>query len=339
MARIARRRIEACAQPRGILVSSLIKSVREGTVGMGIEVKPLHPLFAAELVGVDCARLDAALVSLVEDLMREHAVVCIRDQGHIDDERHLALARAFGPLELPGNTPHNGGRVAFGLYDVSNLDPDGEIIDADSPRAKIAKGNELFHADSSFNDLPSKWSMLRGVIVTPEGGQTETIDMRAVYDALPQAMKDRLEGLEAQHNYFHSRRKAGAEVDESGHPLAPYMRSVHPVVRVSASGRKALFVGAHTERILGMGEAESAALIDELIAFATQPRFVYPHRWRQGDILIWDNRCTLHRGTHYDYRRHKRDMRRATINEAGDDRSAIPVGLSLQMLSEPAAKA
>ena len=110
--------------------------------------------------------------------MREHAVLCIRDQRHLDDDHHLAFARAFGPLELPGNTPHNGGRVAFGLYDVSNLGPDGAIIDPDSPRARIAKGNELFHADSSFNDLPSKWSMLRGVIVTPEGWATETIDMR-----------------------------------------------------------------------------------------------------------------------------------------------------------------
>ena len=300
-----------------------------------MKVEKLHPLFAAEMSGVDAASPDAALVAAVEDAMREHAVLCIRDQGHIDDEQQLAFARAFGPLELPGAKPHNGGRVAYGLYDVSNLGPDGQIIDPDSPRAKIGKGNELFHADSSFNDLPSKWSMLRGVVVTPEGGATETIDMRAVYDALPQATKDRIAGLKAQHNYFHSRRKAGAAVDDSN-PLAPYMRAEHPVVRVSPSGRLALFVGAHTERIVGLPEAESRALIDELLSFATQPRFIYAHQWRAGDILIWDNRCTLHRGTEYDYRRHKRDMRRATINEAGKDRSAIPAGLSLGMLSEPA---
>ena len=302
---------------------------------MGIEVNKLHPLFAAELIGIDAARPDAETVKLVEDLMREHAVLCIRGQGHIDDEQHLAFARKFGPLELPGNKPHNGGRVAFGLYDVSNLGPDGEIMDADSPRAKVAKGNELFHADSSFNDLPSKWSMLRGVIVTPERGETETIDMRAVYDALPEAMKQRVAGLTARHNYFHSRRKAGAEVDDSN-PLAPYMRAEHPLVRSSASGRPALFVGAHTQCIVGMEEAESRALIEELIAFATQPHFIYAHKWCQGDVLIWDNRCALHRGTEYDYRRHKRDMRRATINEAGEDRSAIPEGLSLQMVAEAA---
>lgn len=301
-----------------------------------MEVGKLHPLFGAELSGVDVARLDGELVALVEDLMLEHAVLCIRGQGHIDDEQHLAFARAFGPLELPGNTAHNGGRVAFGLYDVSNLGPDGEIIDPQSPRAKISKGNELFHADSSFNDLPSKWSMLRGVVVTPEGGATETIDMRAVYDALPQRLKDRVEGLTARHNYFHSRRKAGAEVDDSAHPLAPYMRAEHPVVRTSASGRPALFVGAHTQCIVGMDEAESTALLEELLAFATQPQFIYAHQWRVGDILIWDNRCTLHRGTEYDYRRHKRDMRRATINEIGEDRSAIPAGMSLQMMADGA---
>lgn len=303
-----------------------------------MDVNALHPLFAAELSGVDTAQPDAALIETVESLMRDHAVLCIRGQGHIDDEQHLAFARAFGPLELPGNKPHNGGRVAFGLYDVSNLSPDGTIIDPDSPRARVSKGNELFHADSSFNDLPSKWSMLRGVIVTPERGETETIDMRAVYDALPRAMKDRLEGLTARHNYFHSRRKAGATVDDSN-PLAPYMRAEHPVVRTSASGRPALFVGAHTQCIVGMDEAESAALLEELLAFATQPQFIYAHKWRQGDILIWDNRCTLHRGTEYDYRNHKRDMRRATINEAGEDASAIPAGLSLQSLSEPKAGA
>jgi len=301
-----------------------------------VKVNKLHPLFAAELIGANAAAPTAELVEAVEDAMREHAVLCIRGQGHIDDEQHLAFARAFGPLELPGHKPHNGGRVAFGLYDVSNLGPDGEIIDPESPRARISKGNELFHADSSFNDLPSKWSILRGVIVTPEGGETETIDMRGVWDALPARLKDRIAGLRAQHNYFHSRRKAGAAVDESGNPLAPYMRAEHPLVRTSASGRPTLFVGAHTERIVGMDERESKALIEDLIAFATQPHFVYAHTWRQGDILIWDNRCTLHRGTAYDYRRHKRDMRRATVNEAGEDRSAIPPELSLQMLSEPA---
>jgi alpha-ketoglutarate-dependent 2,4-dichlorophenoxyacetate dioxygenase len=300
-----------------------------------MEVNALHPLFAAELIGVDAARPDAALVGLVEDLMREHAVLCIRGQGHIGDEQHLAFGRAFGPLELPGPYRDIPRRIAYGLYDASNLDIDGNLVDPDSPRAKVAKGNELFHADSSFNDLPSKWSMLRGVIVTPERGETELIDMRAVYDALPQAMKDRVEGLEAEHSFFHSRRKGGAQVDESTSPVAPYMRAIQPMVRTSASGRKALFVGSHAFRVIGMDGAEGAALIEELLAFATQPRFIYAHKWKQGDILIWDNRCALHRGTEYDYRKYKRDMRRCNVNESGEERSAIPDGLALAMVAEP----
>ncbi|MEO6151751.1 MAG: TauD/TfdA family dioxygenase [Croceibacterium sp.] len=307
---------------------------------MTYQVNPLHPIFAAELVGADAANLTGHLIAAVEALMAQYAVLCIRDQSHIDDGQHLAFARAFGPLELPGAKPGAApARVAFGLYDVSNLGLDGEIVDPDSPRAKVAKGNELFHADSSFNDLPSKWSILRGVIVTPERGETELIDMRAVYDALPQATKDRIERLEAEHDYFHSRRQAGADVDGAANPLAPFMRAVQPLVRTSASGRKTLFVGAHAAGIVGMEAAVGKALIDELIAFATQPRFIYAHKWRTGDILIWDNRCTLHRGTEYDYRHQKRDMRRATINEAGEDRSAIPEGLHLGMVSEPVKRA
>lgn len=301
-----------------------------------MEVNRLHPIFAAELIGVDCTRPDAALVQLVEDLMAEHGVLCIRGQGHLDDEQHLAFGRAFGPLELPGPKRDIPRRIAYGLYDASNLDIDGEIIRTDSQRAKISKGNELFHADSSFNDLPTKWSMLRGVIVTPEKGETEMIDMRAVYDALPQTMKDRLEGLEAEHNYFHSRRKAGARIEDG--PAAPYMRAVQPMVRTSANGRKTLFVGAHAARVIGMDEAEGRALIEELLAFAEQPQFIYAHKWQQGDLLIWDNRCTLHRGTEYDYETYKRDMRRCNVNESGEERSAIPFHVEYGKVAEPVAE-
>ncbi|MEO0063067.1 MAG: alpha-ketoglutarate-dependent 2,4-dichlorophenoxyacetate dioxygenase [Pseudomonadota bacterium] len=297
------------------------------------DVRTLHPIFAAELTGVDCARPTPELVQQVESLMAEHAVLCIRGQGHLTDEQHLACGRAFGPLELPGPPRDIPRRIAYGLYDASNLGIDGEIIRTDSQRAKVSKGNELFHADSSFNDLPSKWSMLRGVIVTPEKGETELIDMRAVYDALPQAMKDRLEGLEAEHNYFHSRRKAGAVIEDS--PAAPYMRAVQPMVRTSANGRKTLFVGAHAAHVIGMAEDESRALIEELLAFAAQPHFIYAHTWQQGDLLIWDNRCTLHRGTEFDYEKYRRDMRRCNVNESGPECSAIPFHVEYGKVAEP----
>ncbi len=242
-----------------------------------MEVKKLHPLFAAELIGADVSDpTSSELIDAVEDAMREYAVLCIRDQGHIDDEQQLAFARAFGPLELPARhtTPGVTPRIAYGLYSASNLDENGEIVDQQSQSAKIAKGNELFHADSSFNDMPSKWSILRGVIIPPEKGDTQFIDMRAVYDALPAAMKEKIADLKAEHSYAHSRRKAGAAVKDDL-PMFQYMRSVQPLVRESASGRPVLFVGAHAERVVGMDEEEGVALIEELLAFAEQPQFIY----------------------------------------------------------------
>lgn len=294
-----------------------------------MEVRKLHPLFAAELIGADVSDPgNSELIDTVEDAMREHAVLCIRGQGHIDDEQQLAFARAFGPLELPARNAPPGAktRIAYGLYSASNLDENGEIVDQRSHQAKIAKGNELFHADSSFNDMPTKWSILRGVIIPPEKGNTQFIDMRAVYEALPQSMKDRIADLKAEHSYAHSRRKAGAAVKDDL-PMFQYMRAVQPMVRESASGRPTLFVGAHAARVVGMDEAEGVALIEELLAFAEQPQFIYSHKWQEGDIVIWDNRCTLHRGTEFDYLRYKRDMRRANVNEYGEERSAIPDGV------------
>ena len=298
-----------------------------------MEVNTLHPVFAAELIGPDLSQAqDAALVALVEDLMREHAVLCIRGQGHISDADHLRFARAFGPLELPPGyevRKDQPGRMAPELYDASNLDAHGEIIERASLRAKFSKGNELFHADSSFNDMPSKWSMLRGVIVPPERGDTQFVDLRHVYDALPQAMKDRIEPLVAEHSFAASRLKGGLDAAEAERIKAGMPGTRQPMVRISPSGRKALFVGSHAYAVVGMDDVAGQALIDELLAFASQERFIYAHKWRQGDFLIWDNRCTLHRGTEFDYETYKRDLRRANVNESGDERSAVPTFATL----------
>lgn len=288
-----------------------------------MQVNKLHPMFAAEIVGADLQEPDQALIDLVETTMDEYGVVCLRGPV-ISDEQHLAFARRFGPLELPGpfreDVPR---RMAYGLYDASNLDVNGEIIERESLRAKFAKGNELFHADSSFNDMPSKWSMLRSVIVPPEKGDTHFVDLRWVYDELPQVMKDRIEGLVAEHSFLASRIKGGVDPEEVERLKAQWPGAKQPLVKISPSGRKCLFVGSHAYRIEGMDDAEGAALIAELLAFASQERFIYAHKWREGDVLIWDNRCMLHRGTEFDYERYKRDLRRANINEYGEERSAI----------------
>jgi alpha-ketoglutarate-dependent 2,4-dichlorophenoxyacetate dioxygenase len=296
-----------------------------------MQINRLHDIFAAELIGADLSGpLDAALVDLVESLMNEHGVLCIRDQGHISDADHLRFARAFGPLELPPGyetRKDKPARIAAELYDASNLDADGEIIDPDSPRAKFSKGNELFHADSSFNDMPSKWSILRGLAVPPEKGDTQFVDLRHVYEQLPQEMRDRIEHLVAQHSFAASRIKGGVSPEEAERIRQAMPGAMQPMVRISPNGRKTLFIASHAFRVEGMGEEEGLDLIEQLLAFASQPKFIYAHKWKAGDMLIWDNRCMLHRGTGYDYARYKRDLRRANVNESGEEGSAVPVFL------------
>jgi alpha-ketoglutarate-dependent 2,4-dichlorophenoxyacetate dioxygenase len=298
-----------------------------------MEVRSLHPIFAAELLGADLAQEPAQLlIDTVEDAMREHAVLVVRDQAHIGDDEHIRFSRAFGPLELPPGFAMAGDpgavrtrqmRFRPELYDASNLDETGEIAPADSLRHKFAKGNEIFHSDSSFNDLPTKWSLLLGHIVTPEKGETEFVDARAVYEALPHAMQERIEGRVAEHSFAHSRERGGATPAETQRIRSMMPPAQHPIVRVSASGRKSLYIGSHAYRILGMEDGEARLLIDELIAFASQPHFIYRHQWRRGDLVIWDNRCTLHRATEFDYLNYKRDLRRTTISESGEERCAI----------------
>jgi len=293
-----------------------------------MEVNKLHPIFAAELTGPDLSQApDRALVDLVEALMKEHIVLCIRGQGHISDADHLRFARAFGPLELPPGYDERKtrpGRIAAELYDASNLDAQGEIVERESLRAKFSKGNELFHADSSFNDMPSKWSMLRGVIVPPERGDTQFVDLRHVYDELPEAMKARIADLVAEHSFAASRLKGGVDKAEAERIKALMPGARQAMVQISPSGRKVLFVGSHAFAVVGMDDVAGQALIDELLSFASQDKYIYAHKWRQGDFLIWDNRCALHRGTEYDYERYKRDLRRANVNESGEERSAAP---------------
>ncbi len=294
-----------------------------------MEVNRLHDIFAAELIGADLTQPpDKALVDLVQSLMDEHGVLCIRGQGHISDADHLRFARAFGPLELPPGYDSRKtmpSRIAHELYDASNLDSDGEIIDPASPRAKFSKGNELFHADSSFNEMPSKWSILRGVTVPPEKGDTQFVDLRHVYDELPQVTKDRIENLVAHHSFAASRIKGGVSAEEAERIRQAMPGALQPMVRISPNGRKTLFIASHAFRVEGMSDEEGLALIEELLAFASQPQYIFAHKWRQGDMLIWDNRCMLHRGTEYDYARYKRDLRRANVNESGEEGSCVPV--------------
>lgn len=285
---------------------------------------PLHPRFAAELVGADLRTPPSdELMAHVAAAMDEHALLVVRDQD-IGDEEHIRFSRAFGPLELPPELGIRGAkrRLRRELYDASNLDADGRLLEPDSTRRNYNKANELFHTDSSFNDLPTKWSLLLAHVLPPDGGDTEFIDTRAVYDDLPDAMKQKIEGLVASHFLYNDWSRGGyIEVSDEMRRRMPPVQ--HPLVREMPNGRRALYIGAHASHIVDWPVDEGRALLEELYDFATQRKYVYTHEWRKGDLVIWDNRCTMHRAAPFDDSlQHIRDLRRTTINEHGPECAA-----------------
>lgn len=284
-----------------------------------MQVKPLHPLFAAEVTGLDTSVAPSPqTVAEFERAMAEYAVCVIRDAS-LSDADHIRFSRAFGPLELP---PGGRGRIAPELYDISNLDAKGEIIPFD-PNAKAQPIDfERFHTDSPFNSQPTKYSFLLAHVAPPSGADTLFIDTRAVYDDLPQATKDRIESLVAEHDMFKALERTGVIFgDDKMRRMFPTMP--HPLVRTSANGRKALYLGWHAIGIVGWSVTEAQALLDELFAFATQEKYIYAHKWRNADMVVWDNRCTMHSATSFERYKYKRDCRRTTNNEYGPERVGI----------------
>jgi alpha-ketoglutarate-dependent 2,4-dichlorophenoxyacetate dioxygenase len=281
---------------------------------VAISITPLHPLFGAEIAGVGLgAPLDAAAFGTIRAALDEHSLLVFRDQP-LDDARQIAFSERFGPLETTISANAAGG-THFARQ--SNLDIDtGAVIPPEDRRMVYQKGNQLWHTDSSFKPVPALCSLLSGRVVPPEGGNTDFASARAAYAELPEATKRRIEGLVAEHSLAYSRGLIGPDVLTAAQKAeVPAVRQA--VVRANpVNGRKAIYAGAHASRIVGWPVADGRALLDELNAFVTQPRFCHSHRWRQGDLVIWDNRCLLHRATPYDTVRHERLMQRTTV--AGD---------------------
>ncbi|MBL8383063.1 MAG: TauD/TfdA family dioxygenase [Burkholderiales bacterium] len=283
---------------------------------MALELKPLHPVFAAEASGVDLRRpLDAATIAAIDAAMDRHAVLVFRDQPMSETEQ-VACARQFGPLDA-GLRKATGAATRFAheeLIDISNLALDGSIAARDAARLVGTLANQLWHSDSSFQNLPIKYSMLSAVAVPETGGDTEWADLRAAFDALPDDLRAAVAGRSARHSTFHSRILLGDD-KYTREQLERFAPVEWPLVRTHpGSGRQLLFVGAHCDRIDGMSVPEARLLIAELIEHATQRDFVYRHRWRAGDYVMWDNRSTLHRGRRYDLAA-RRDLRRTTTLE------------------------
>ena len=287
---------------------------------MPLAAEPLHPLFAARITGLDMTRpLTPNEVSEVCALMDRYAVCVYPNATPLTNEQHIAFARHLGPMQRGRVLTVTGRKERLGawpeLVDVGNLDPDGTIQAPDSRARAFNNGNRLWHTDMSFHPNRATYSALNAHRVPPADGDTEFADERAAYDALPPGLKDRIEGLVASHSIWHSRMLSGfpeptAEEVASRPPAEHRIAQTHPT-----SGRKTLYLASHASHILGMPVDEGRALLKELTDFATQRRFVYRHQWTRGDVVIWDNRCVMHRATPFEDLAYPRDLRRTTCRE------------------------
>ena len=284
---------------------------------MAVTVQPTTPSFAAEVGDVDLARpLNPEDLAAIRAAFTKYAVLVFPDQ-HFDDDSQLDFARHFGPLETTVFKARQGHKLRLheNMADVGNLDVENRILETNDRLRLYNLGNRLWHTDSSFKRLPAYCSMLHARSIPPIGGQTEFADMRAAYDALPEATKQKIAGRVAEHSIMNSRAMLGFSDFDEGEREA--FKAVPQVLvrRLQDSGRMSLYVASHAGAIRGMPDAEAKALIKELVAHATQRQFVYSHRWRAGDLVIWDDRCTMHRGMEFDDQKYARDMRRATVSD------------------------
>jgi alpha-ketoglutarate-dependent 2,4-dichlorophenoxyacetate dioxygenase len=279
---------------------------------MPITITKLHPLFCAEIAGVDSGRpIDDATFAEIRAALDEHSVLVFHDQS-LDDEKQVAFSRRFGPLEIAGKA--NPG-VGTPFARQSNLDIEtGAVIPPEDRRMIYQKGNYLWHTDSSFKAVPSLCSLLSARVVPPAGGNTEFATMRGAYEALPDDRKQELEGLVAEHSFVYSRGTVTPQGALNDAMKAELPGAWQVMVRENpVNGRRNIYAGAHASHVIGRPLEEGRALIDWLNEFSTQPQFCYSHQWRAGDLVIWDNRCVLHRATAHDTVRHKRLMQRTTV--------------------------
>ncbi len=267
--------------------------------------------FAAEASGVDLKRVSPEEAKAIEKAMDQYAVLVWRGQP-LSEEEQIAFARNFGPLDLglkkARKNPDRHARDE--IIDISNVSPEGGVYDRGHAKIVSNLANQLWHSDSSFQKPAAKYSMLSAVVVPARGGETEFADLRAAYDALTPEQKSQVQGLEAEHYAWHSRLWLGDTVSEEQKAKFPPVR--WPLVRTHAgSGRKVLFVGVHCTQVPGMTLAEGRVLLADLLEHATQRQFVYRHVWKPGDLVMWDNRCTIHRGRRFDLAA-RRELRRVT---------------------------
>jgi alpha-ketoglutarate-dependent 2,4-dichlorophenoxyacetate dioxygenase len=292
---------------------------------MTIDVTPVHPRFGARVTGVDLARpLDDVTFKAIFETFNEYSVLVFPGQG-LTDEQQIAFSRRFGPLEETIKGIAHNSKVAPEIAFLANIDPDGNLIDPTDKRMVYHSANQMWHTDSSFKRVPALASALSGREVPPEGGETEFASMRVAYERLPKDLQAWLEGQVAIHSFAYSRGLIASgllrpEDEAQVPPVEQVMIRTNPV-----NGRKSIYVASHASHIIGMPVEKGRALIRELIELTTEPENVYRHVWTVGDLVMWDNRCVLHRGRLWDSARYQRVMHRTTV--AGDGPTAEPAYL------------
>jgi len=279
---------------------------------MVLDSRPLHPDFGVEILGVDLARpLSDARFAEIEEAVERSSVVLMRGQS-INDEIQLAFSRRFGALEYGHLAYGNHGRIEY-VGRIGNVDASGRHLPASDRKVVFSTGNEMWHSDSSFRETPARLSISYAYEVTPEGGELEFVSTRAAYARLPADLKKSIADRVVIHDYVYSRSKVGEDV------VSPSLAASLPPVRQKLvrtnppTGAKNYYVGSHARAIEGWSDEDARRLLDDLIERATRPEFRYVHRWQVGDLLIWDNRCVLHRVRPYDADRYRRRMHQTRV--------------------------
>jgi alpha-ketoglutarate-dependent 2,4-dichlorophenoxyacetate dioxygenase len=283
---------------------------------MALATRSLHPSFGAEILDVDVKRLDETTFREVAAAFNEHSVLLFRGQS-LTDEEQIAFSERFGPLETTIRSINTQDRTLPQIANLANVDAEDQLIPKGDKRNLFNAGNQMWHTDSSFKRVPALASLLSGREVPPEGGETQWASMRVAYARLVPEMQARLEGQVAIHSFAYSRGLVGDDLLPPEHaaqvpPVPQALVRANPV-----NGRKAFYVASHACEIVGMPTGEARRLIRDLLERATRPELVYTHRWRAGDLVMWDNRCTLHRGRPWDESRYRRVMHRTTVAGEG----------------------
>ncbi len=279
---------------------------------LGIET--LHPDFGARITGIDLAApLDGGALSEVRRAIDDYSFLCFPDQA-LDDDGLLAFTRQLGAPEVEHVRFGRDGVVQY-LSTIGNIEDDGSQRGNDHEMTKYFTGNNMWHSDSSFREVPTFVTITHAHEVPDQGGETEFVSARAAYGRLPEARRHQIDPLIVIHDYVYSRSQV-APVKQSHADFLPTVEQ--KLVRTNpTTGARTYFVGSHAKAVVGWNDGDSRALLDDLLAGATRPENIYSHRWRRGDLVIWDNRCLLHRGQPYDADRYRRRMRQTRICGAG----------------------